>query len=112
LNSLSKDDLNKILVIPKNSLTKQYTALFKAEKVSLSFNEEAIEEIACFAALANEKMEDIGARRLHTIMNALLDDFLFELPDSKRKKISITKTFVKRKLDKIISDEDLSKYIL
>jgi len=112
LNSLTKDDLREILVYPKNSLTKQYIALFKSEKVSLSFNDAAIEEIACFAALANEKMEDIGARRLHTIMNALLDDYLFDLPDVEKRKINITKTFVKKKLDKIIRDEDLSKYIL
>jgi len=112
LHSLSKDDLREILVYPKNSLTKQYIALFKSEKVGLSFNDAAIEEIACFAALANEKMEDIGARRLHTIMNALLEDYLFELPDTEKSKITITKTFVKKKLNKIISDEDLSKYIL
>jgi ATP-dependent HslUV protease ATP-binding subunit HslU len=112
LSSLSKDDLNKILVYPRNSLSKQYKALLKSENVILTFKDEAIEEIACFAALANEKMEDIGARRLHTIMNALLEDYLFDLPDVTKKKITITKTFVKNKLDKIISDEDLSKYIL
>ncbi|MFC1887953.1 ATP-dependent protease ATPase subunit HslU [Candidatus Cloacimonadota bacterium] len=112
LNSLSKDDLHKILLYPKNSLTKQYKALFKSENVSLNFKEDAVEEIASFAALANEKMEDIGARRLHTIMNALLEEFLFELPELPKKKLTITKSFVKNKLDKIISDEDLSKYIL
>ena len=112
LHSLSKDDLHKILLYPKNSLTKQYIALFKAEKVKLKFNEDAVEEIANFAAKANVKMEDIGARRLHTIMNSLLDDHLFNMPDSKIKSVTITKTKVNNKLDKIIKNEDLSKYIL
>ncbi len=112
LHSLSKDDLHKILLYPKNSLTKQYIALFKAEKVKLKFNEDAVEEIANFAAKANVKMEDIGARRLHTIMNSLLDDHLFNMPDSNMKTVTITRTKVKNKLDKIIKNEDLSKYIL
>jgi len=112
LHSLSKDDLHKILLYPKNSLTKQYIALFKAENVKLKFSEEAVEEIANFAALANVKMEDIGARRLHTIMNSLLDDYLFNMPDPKIKTVNITKTKVNNKLDKIIKNEDLSKYIL
>ncbi len=112
LHSLSKDDLHKILLYPKNSLTKQYIALFKAENVKLRFNEEAVEEIANFAAKANVKMEDIGARRLHTIMNSLLDDHLFNMPDPKVKSVNITKTTVHNKLDKIIKNEDLSKYIL
>ncbi|MDP8202615.1 MAG: ATP-dependent protease ATPase subunit HslU [Candidatus Tenebribacter burtonii] len=112
LHSLSKEDLHKILLYPKNSLTKQYIALFKAENVKLKFSEEAVEEIANFAALANVKMEDIGARRLHTIMNSLLDDYLFNMPDPKIKTVNITKTKVNNKLDKIIKNEDLSKYIL
>ncbi|HHE64879.1 MAG TPA: HslU--HslV peptidase ATPase subunit, partial [Bacteroidetes bacterium] len=112
LHSLSKDDLHKILLYPKNSLTKQYIALFKAENVKLKFNEDAVEEIANFAAKANVKMEDIGARRLHTIMNSLLDEHLFNMPNSKIKSVTITKTKVNNKLDKIIKNEDLSKYIL
>ena len=112
LHSLSKDDLHKILLYPKNSLTKQYIALFKAENVKLKFNEDAVEEIANFAAKANVKMEDIGARRLHTIMNSLLDEHLFNMPDSKIKTVNITKAKVNNKLDKIIKNEDLSKYIL
>ena len=112
LNSLTKDDLNKILLYPKNSLTKQYAALFAAEGVKLSFEDEAVEEIANFAAMANEKMEDIGARRLHTIMNALLDTYLFDMPDKKFKTVRITQIMVKKKLARIIEDEDLSKYIL
>ncbi len=112
LSSLTQDDLNKILLYPKNSLTKQYIALFNSEQVKLKFNDNAVEEIACFATKANEKMEDIGARRLHTIMNSLLEDHLFDMPEKKTKTVTITKTTVKRKLDKIIKDEDLSKYIL
>ncbi len=112
LSSLTKYDFEKILVHPKNSLTKQYTALFKSENVNLVFRTDAISEIAFFAALANEKMEDIGARRLHTVMNALLDDYLFDMPDKKIKRVVITKNAVEKKLNKIIKDEDLSKYIL
>lgn len=112
LHSLSKDDLYKILLYPKNSLTKQYIALFKAENVKLKFTDDAVEEIANFAAKANVKMEDIGARRLHTIMNSLLDEHLFNMPDPKIKSVTITKTKVNNKLDKIIKNEDLSKYIL
>lgn len=112
LNSLTKSDLNKILLYPQNSLTKQFTALFESEGVKLTFNKDSVAEIASFAALANEKMEDIGARRLNTIMTALLENYLFEMPNEKTKKVNITKTFVKNKLDRIIKDEDLSKYIL
>jgi ATP-dependent HslUV protease ATP-binding subunit HslU len=112
LNSLSKEDLEKILLYPKNSLTKQYKALFAAEGVKLDFEDDAVTEIADFASRANEKMEDIGARRLHTIMNALLDDYLFDMPDKKFKTAFITKDMVEKKLNKIITDEDLSKYIL
>ena len=112
LNSLSKEDLEKILLYPKNSLTKQYKALFAAEGVKLDFEDDAVTEIADFASRANEKMEDIGARRLHTIMNALLDEYLFDMPDKKFKTAFITKDMVEKKLNKIITDEDLSKYIL
>ena len=112
LKSLSKDDFIKILQFPKNSLIKQYTALFEAEKTKLELDADAIEEIAEFATKANEKMEDIGARRLHTIMTTLLEEYLFELPEKKFKKITITGKIVREKLNKIIEDEDLAKYIL
>lgn len=112
LKSLSKNDLKKILLFPKNSLTKQYIALFASENVKLTFEDEAVDEIAEFAATANEKMEDIGARRLHTIMNALLEDFLLEMPDVNYKTVTIKRDFVRKKLSRIIEDEDLSKYIL
>ncbi len=112
LSSLSMEDLKKILVHPKNSLTKQYIAMFQSENVKLYFKEEAIAEIARYAAMANDKMEDIGARRLHTVMNSLLEDYLFDLPEKKRKRVTITKAMVQKKLEAIIQDEDLSKYIL
>lgn len=112
LNSLTQEDLEKILIYPRNSLTKQYIALFASEGVELKFTESAVEGIASFAARANEKMEDIGARRLHTIMNALLDDYLFQMPDPKITRLTVTKAMVSRKLARIIEDEDLSKYIL
>ncbi len=112
LNSLTQKDFEKILVLPENALTKQYKALFKAEKVNLEFTEESIKAIAYYTALANDKMEDIGARRLHTVINSLLEDYLFEIPSLKVKKIVITKEEVDKKLSKIILDEDLSNYIL
>ncbi len=112
LSSLSKEDFIKILLYPKNSLIKQYKALFKSENTSLIFKDEAIEEIAAFSYKANEKMEDIGARRLHTIMTTLLEDYLFELPEKKYKLITISKSIVKKKLNRIIEDEDIARYIL
>jgi ATP-dependent HslUV protease ATP-binding subunit HslU len=112
LNSLTEEDFEKILILPENALTKQYKALFKAEKVSLEFTSDSIKAIARYAAMANEKMEDIGARRLHTIMNTLLEDYLFDIPSVKMKKLIITKEEVDKKLEKIIFDEDLSRYIL
>ncbi len=112
LNSLSVDDFEKILKFPKNALLKQYVAMFKTEKVALDFTDEAVHEIAHYAAEANQKMEDIGARRLHTILNSLLDDYLFDMPKASIKKVKIDKQEVVEKLDRIIHDEDLSRYIL
>ena len=112
LNSLTKGDFEKILTLPQNALIKQYKALFKTENVDLSFDKEAISEIAHFATLANEKMEDIGARRLQTILNAVLDDILYKMPDHKIKKVNIKKKDIVEKVSPLIADEDLSKYIL
>lgn len=112
LNSLSQEDFERILTEPENALTRQYIALFASEGVKLSFQPSAIREIARFAALANEKMEDIGARRLHTIMNALLDEYLFDMPGNQPDKISITAKEVTRKLAPLIESEDLSRFIL
>jgi len=112
LNSLTQDDFELILTEPENSLTKQYQAIFRSEKVELKFAPEAIREIARYAALANEKMEDIGARRLHTIMNTLLDDYLFEMPSKNLKTVKITKKMVTERLSPVIESEDLSRFIL
>lgn len=112
LSSLSEEDFVRILTEPANSLTKQYIELFATEGVQLTFAKAAIAEIARFAAMANEKMEDIGARRLHTIMNTLLEDYLFEMPTDKYKKVSITQKKVKESLERVIESEDLSRFIL
>lgn len=112
LQSLTQDDFERILTEPENALTKQYTALFAAEGVKLSYQPAAIREIARFAALANEKMEDIGARRLHTIMNALLDEYLFEMPSDKLQKLVVNSKLVEQKLSPLIESEDLSRFIL
>ena len=112
LNSLTKEDFEKILTIPQNALIKQYIAMFKTEKVSLKFDQEAVSEIANFAAVANEKMEDIGARRLQTILNIVLDDLLYEMPNPKLKSVTISKENIVEKVSQLIEDEDLSKYIL
>lgn len=112
LNSLIQSDFVKILLYPENSLIKQYKAIFKTEKTLLDFEDDAIEEIAGFACKANEKMEDIGARRLQTIMTTLLDEYLFNMPEKKYDQVIITKEIVQQKLQRIIQDEDLAKYIL
>ncbi len=112
LNSLTREDFKRILTEPENALTKQYIALFKAEKTNLKFTDAAVDEISRFAALANEKMEDIGARRLHTILNALLDCFMFDMPSTKLKSVTIDGKMVSAKLKPLIESEDLSKFIL
>ena len=112
LTDLSREDFRRILVEPDNSLVKQYKALFRAEGYELDFSEEALTLIADYSKKVNEKSENIGARRLQTVMNALLENYLFEMPDLKEKKILIEKEYVEEKLESIVSDEDLSRYIL
>jgi ATP-dependent HslUV protease ATP-binding subunit HslU len=113
LNSLSEDDFVKILVQPQNALLKQYTALLKSDGIYLEFDEDSIKEIARTAAEVNEQVENIGARRLHTILTTLLEDILFEAPDKlKNKKILVTKDIVNDKLREIVKNRDLSRYIL
>lgn len=113
LNSLNEDDFVKILTQPENALLKQYIALLKAEKIELEFDEESIKEIAKIAAEVNEQVENIGARRLHTILSTLLEDILFNTPDKIQvKKILITKDMVQDKLKDIVKNRDLSRYIL
>jgi len=112
LSSLSEKDFVQILTEPENALIKQYTALLETEKVKLTFTSEAITEIARIAAVVNSKTENIGARRLHTIMSTLLEEILYKVPEMKQKVINIDLKMVKDKLDAIVQDEDLSKYIL
>ena len=112
LNSLDEDALYQILTVPKNSLLKQYKALLEVEGVELEFEDEAIRAIAKISQLANEKLEDIGARRLHTVVERLLEDISFSADEKKGEKIIVTKELVHEKLDGIASDEDLSRYIL
>ncbi len=113
LKSLTKDDFVKILTIPENALLKQYSALLQSENVELTFEKDAIEEIASIAAEVNEQVENIGARRLHTILTTLLEDLLFEVPDKNNESsIKITGEMVRAKLNDIIKNRDLSQYIL
>ncbi len=112
LESLTEKDFVRILTEPKNALIKQYTALLSTEGVSLSFTKEAIREIAHIASQVNDRTENIGARRLHTVMTTLLEDILFNVPNIEEKKIQIGKKQVHGTLDKIVEDEDLSRYIL
>ena len=112
LKSLTQEDFIRILKEPKNALVKQYAALLETEGIHLSFTDDALVEIARCAAHVNETTEDIGARRLHTIMEKLLEEISFEGPDLKRKRIKIDRAYVQRQLADIIKDQDLSRYIL
>lgn len=114
LSSLSKEDFCQILKEPKNALTKQYIALFESEGVELKYNEDALDEIADTAFQINTEMENIGARRLQTVMSHLLNDFLFDVPDKigANAKILITSELVREKLSSLIKNRDLSQYIL
>ncbi len=112
LSSLSKEDFVRILVEPRNALMKQYRALLKTEGVDVTFTDGAIREIAAIASKVNETTENIGARRLHTVMTRLLEDILFDVPNMKRKRIEITPEFVHDKLKNIIEDVDLTRYVL
>ena len=112
LHPLTEQDFQRILVEPENALTKQYQALLAAEGVNLSFTPDAIQRIAHYAYEVNEKTENIGARRLHTVMSTLLEDLLFELPEEGRTEVVIDAAYVDRRLKGIVEDLDLSRYIL
>jgi ATP-dependent HslUV protease ATP-binding subunit HslU len=112
LNALTEADFVRILREPRNALIRQYQALVGSEDVELEFDDEAIREVARIAAEVNERMENIGARRLHTVMTTLLEDILFELPDSGREALRIDAPMVRERLRKVIDDEDLRRYIL
>jgi ATP-dependent HslUV protease ATP-binding subunit HslU len=112
LDSLGKDDFLRILTEPKNALTKQYVELMGTEKVDIEFTPEAIDRLAALAADVNTRLENIGARRLHTIMEALLEELSFDAPDIAPCKIPITEAYVNEKLANLATDQDLGRYIL
>jgi len=112
LNSLTEDVLYRILTEPKNSLKKQYEALIAVEEVELVFEEEALRSIAHYSFVANEKTEDIGARRLHTVMEKILEEISFSADEHKGEQIIVNKELVKEKLGKVVEDEDTTRYIL
>ncbi len=112
LQSLTIEDFIKILTEPKSSLVKQYMALLETEGIKLEFTPEALEEVANFAARVNDGTENIGARRLHTIMERVLDEISFEAPDMKNKLANIDADYVRKMLSEIVKDQDLSRYIL
>lgn len=112
LHSLTEEHFRRILVEPQNSLTKQYTALLATEGVHLDFREDGLAEIARLAQLVNERTENIGARRLYTLMERLLEDVSFEAPDVKEKHIIIDVHYVREKLKDVVEDVDLSRYML
>jgi len=112
LSSLGEADFVRIMTEPENALTKQYAALCQVEGATLTFTPDGIKEIARIAAKVNERMENIGARRLHTVMSTLLEEVLFELPDYPTKQIVFNADAVRDKLEKIVDDEDLRRYIL
>ncbi len=112
LDSLSTEDFIRILQEPRNALITQYEALLKTEGIELRFQTEAIEEIAAMSNRVNESMENIGARRLHTVMEKILDDISFDAPNMDVKEVVIDRAYVKEKLEDILEDENLSRYIL
>jgi len=112
LEALGKDDFVRILTEPNNALVKQYVALLATEEVTIDFAKDSIEEIAEIAAVVNDKTENIGARRLHTILEKLLEDVSFDAPEKKGSSILINRAYVQNKLGDIVKDEDLSRYIL
>jgi ATP-dependent HslUV protease ATP-binding subunit HslU len=112
LHSLSEDDFRRILIEPQNSLTKQYTALLATEGVTLEFPEEGLAEIAHLAQIVNDRTENIGARRLYTLMERLLEDLSFDAPERQDQKVVADVTYVREKLKDVVEDVDLSRYML
>jgi ATP-dependent HslUV protease ATP-binding subunit HslU len=112
LDTLTEADFVRILSEPENSLTRQYQALMATERVELDFDESGVREIARMAATINDRTENIGARRLHTVMERLLEEISFEAPDMGGARVPITSEYVRQKLDEVVEDEDLARYIL
>ncbi len=112
LKPLTEGDFVRIMTEPENALTKQYAALVESEGANLAFTTDGVAEIARIAAMANQRMENIGARRLHTVMTTLLEEVLFTLPDPATKSVTVDRTMVQERLKGVLDDEDLRKYIL
>ncbi|HYB60112.1 MAG TPA: ATP-dependent protease ATPase subunit HslU [Methylomirabilota bacterium] len=112
LTALSEDDFVRILTEPKNALIKQYVALLEIEGLKLSFSEDAVAAVARFAVQVNEQTENIGARRLHTILEKLLEEISFEAPELKKKTVKLDAAYVQKQLSEIVKNQDLSRYIL
>jgi ATP-dependent HslUV protease ATP-binding subunit HslU len=112
LDSLGKDEFIRILTEPRNALIKQQIALLATEGIKLVFAKDSIEEIADIAARVNERTENIGARRLHTVLERLLDEISFDAPEKKGTKVDINAAYVRERLADIVKSEDLSRYIL
>ncbi len=112
LQNLSESDFKAILTQPENALTRQYQALLRTEGVELVFTDDGLEEMASMAVQMNQRLENIGARRLHTIMEKLLEELSFEAPNLRGQTVTLDRAFVKRRLDGLLKNEDLSKYIL
>ena len=112
LEPLTEADFRRILVEPQNALLKQYQALLGADGVEIAFSDDGIDEIARLACLVNDQTENIGARRLHTVVERLLEEISFEAPDNVEKNLRIDAAFVREKLGPLVKDEDLSRYIL
>lgn len=112
LKSLNKSDFQSILTEPKNALVKQYTALLQTEGIEATITDDAIDEIAALAFQVNESVEDIGARRLHTIMEKLFENLFFDAPDLEKKSVTVDADYVRGELAEIVKDQDLSRYIL
>ncbi len=112
LKPLTEGDFVRVMTEPENALTKQYAALVEAEGAALTFTEDGVAEVARAAALVNDRLENIGARRLHTVMTTLLEDVLFELPDRGRDPVVVDGALVRERLKSVVDDEDLRKYIL
>ena len=112
LDPLSKEDFVRILTEPHNALVKQYREMMATEGIDLVYKDDAIEEIAEVAFIVNERMENIGARRLYTVMESLLEDISFDAPDMSEKNVIIDADYVREILEDIVEDEDLSRYVL
>jgi ATP-dependent HslUV protease ATP-binding subunit HslU len=112
LDSLDKGDFIKILTQPRNALLKQYQALMATEGIKITFSDDAVDEIAEIAEKVNETHENIGARRLHTVMEKVMEDISFSAPNTRKKSLMIDRAYVQKQLQDIVEDEDLSRFIL